>query len=203
MRGIILTILALSVSIGLMAQTLSCKDVQQTTNPNGDSIYKDQVITVQGIVTAVKSGTGFFIGDEEGGEWSGLYIFHGNTSNNVAVGDFVVLTGLLVEYYNMTELTQVSSYSIISSNNAVPITTLTTSQLPFGAATSEVYEGVMVRFNDVQIKSTIDSYGQFKVADSSGVQAMIDDLFYPQPASQIVVGQWWYQIQGIVDYHSA
>lgn len=203
MRGIILTILALSLSIGLMAQTLSCKDVQQTTNPNGDSIYKDQVITVQGIVTGVKSGTGFFIGDEEGGEWSGLYIFHGNTSNNVAVGDLVVLTGLLVEFYNMTELTQVSSYSIISSNNAVPITTLTTSQLPFGAATSEVYEGVMVRFNDVQIKSTIDSYGQFKVADSSGVQAMIDDLFYPQPASQIVVGQWWYQIQGIVDYHSA
>jgi hypothetical protein len=42
MRGIILTILALSVSIGLMAQTLSCKDVQQTTNPNGDSIYKDR-----------------------------------------------------------------------------------------------------------------------------------------------------------------
>jgi predicted extracellular nuclease len=119
----------------------------------------------------------------KGGEWSGLYIFHGNTSNNVAVGDLVVLTGLLVEFYNMTELTQVSSYSIISSNNAVPITTLTTSQLPFGAATSEVYEGVMVRFNDVQIKSTIDGYGQFKVADSSGVQAMIDDVFYAQQLS--------------------
>ncbi|HQQ68234.1 MAG TPA: hypothetical protein PLX77_05340, partial [Candidatus Cloacimonadota bacterium] len=127
MRGIILTILALSLSIGLMAQTLSCHDVQFTPNTNGDSNYKDQTITVQGIVTAVKPGTGFFIGDEGGGEWSGLYVFHGNTSNSVAVGDDVVLTGLLVEYYSMTELTQISSYTILSSNNAVPITPLSTS----------------------------------------------------------------------------
>jgi hypothetical protein len=65
MKGIILTILALSLSIGLMAQ-YSCKEVQYTDNPNGDSPYKDQIISVQGIVTAINRGTGFYIGDADG-----------------------------------------------------------------------------------------------------------------------------------------
>lgn len=201
MKGIVLSILALSLSLGLMAQ-LSCYDIQFTDNPNGDSPYKDQTVTVQGIVTANNRGTGFYIGDAEGGPWSGLYVFHGNTSNTVELGDEVVLTGLLVEYFNLTELTQVSAANILSSNNSIPITPLSTADMPNTGTAGEAYEGVMVRFNNVQIKSTIDSYGQFKIADDSGVLAMVDDVLFAPQASQIVVNQWWYQIQGVGDFHS-
>lgn len=198
-----LSILALSLSLGLMAQ-LSCYDIQHTDNPNGDSPYLGQTVTVRGIVTAINRGSTFYIGDAGGGPWTGLYVFHGNTSNLVELGDLVELTGTVDEYFKLTELTGVSSATIISRNNAVPITPISTADLPYGPSNTagEPYEGVLVRFNDVQVKTTMDSYGQYRIADASGVQSTVDDVLYVPQASQIVVNQWWYQIQGVVDFHS-
>ncbi len=201
MKRILISILALTLSVGLMAQ-LSCYDIQYTDNPNGDSPYNGQSVTVQGIVTAKNPGSAFYIGDPGGGPWSGLYVFHGNTSNRVELGDMVLLTGTVTEYFNLTELTNVTASEVLSSNNPIPITTLSTNDLPFNNSRSEQYEGVLVRFNDVQIKSTMDSYGQYKIADSSNVQSMVDDVLYAPQVSQIVVGEWWSQIQGVVDFHS-
>lgn len=144
MKAIILTILVLSFSFGLMAQ-LSCYDIQYTTNPNGSSYYLGQTVTVQGIVTAIKRGSGLYIGDAGGGPWSGLYVYHGTTSNLVELGDLVELTGYVDEYYNLTELTNISSFAFISRNNPVPVTPLSTADLPYNSATSEPYEGVLVR----------------------------------------------------------
>jgi len=202
MKGIILTILAISLSLALTAQALSCYDIQYTEDASGNSPLNGQSVTVEGIVTAINRGSSFYIGDAEGGPWSGLYVYHGNTSNLVELGDLVQLTGTVDEYYNLTELTGVTNSAIISRGNNVPITPISTADLPNNAAASEAYEGVLVRFNDVQIKSNLDSYGQFKIADSSGVQSMVDDVLYVPNATQIVVGQWWYQIQGVVDFHS-
>lgn len=201
MKGILISILALLLSAGLMAQ-LSCYDIQYTDNPNGNSPYNGQSVTVQGIVTAIKRGHYFYIGDPGGGPWSGLYVFHGNTSNLVELGDMVKLTGTVTEYYNLTELISITSSEVLSQNNPIPITPLSTNDLPFNNNRSEQYEGVLVRFNDVQIKSVMDDYGQYKIADSSNVQAMVDDVLYTPQASQIIVNEWWSQIQGVVDYHS-
>ena len=200
MKRILISILALTLSAGLMAQ-LSCYDVQYTADASGDSPYKGQSVTVQGIVTAKRSGA-FYIGDAEGGPWSGLYVFHGITSNLVQVGDMVKLTGIVEEYNGLTELTNVSASEVLSGNNPVPITTISTAALPLGGRVGEPYEGVMVRFNDVQIKSTMDTYGVYKIADSSNALTSVDDVMYLPQASQIIVGEWWSQIQGVVDYFS-
>ncbi len=201
MKGILLSVLAFTLSVGLMAQ-LSCYDIQYTENPNGNSPYMGQSVTVRGIVTAINRGSSYYIGDADGGPWSGLYVYHGNTSNQVELGDLVDLTGTVDEYFNLTELVSVTNLSIISRDNPIPITPLSTADLPYNNNASEPYEGVMVRFNDVQIRSTMDNYGQFRIADSSGVQAMVDDVLYVPQASSIVVNDWWHQIQGVVDYHS-
>ncbi len=201
MKGILLSILAITLSVGLMAQ-ISCYDVQYTTNPSGDSPYDGQSVTVRGIVTAINRDSSFYIGDADGGPWSGLYVFHGNTSNLVELGDLVDLTGTVAEYYNLTELTSITNLDIISQNNPIPITPLSTADLPYNDSDSEQYEGVMVRFNDVQIRSTPDGHGQFKIADNSGVLSMVDDVLFVPQVSSIVVNEWWHQIQGVVDYHS-
>ena len=201
MKGILLCVLAFTLSVGLMAQ-LSCYDIQYTDNPNGNSPYMGQSVTVRGIVTAINRGSSFYIGDADGGPWSGLYVYHGNTSNQVELGDLVDLTGTVDEYYNLTELVSVTGFNIISSNNPIPITPISTADLPYNNNASEPYEGVLVRFNDVQIRSTMDNYGQFRFADSSGVQSMADDVLFVPQASSIVVNDWWHQIQGVVDYHS-
>ena len=136
MKRILISILALTLSVGLMAQ-LSCYDIQYTDNPNGDSPYNGQSVTVQGIVTAKNPGSAFYIGDPGGGPWSGLYVFHGNTSNRVELGDMVLLTGTVTEYFNLTELTNVTASEVLSSNNPIPITTLSTNDLPFNNSRSE------------------------------------------------------------------
>ncbi len=205
MKGYILAIAAIFLAIGLGAQTvLSCHDVQYTTDASGNSPYMNQTITVQGIVTHIIPNSAFYIGDPEGGPWSGLYVYHRNTSNAVSLGDMVKITGGLVEYYNLTEMSTVTSYEILSQGNPMPpATALSTSEVSYSAASSEQWEGVLVRVTDVQIRSGVDNYGQFLIADASNVQAMVDNGLYAIPATSIVVGDWWYIIQGIVDYHSS
>lgn len=58
---------------------LSIYDVQRTDDPEGDSPYVGQVVTVDGIVTALDPGTvdrldGYFIEAPPAGPWSGIYI---------------------------------------------------------------------------------------------------------------------------------
>lgn len=206
MKGFLLTIFAVILLAGLSAQTvLTCADIQSSVDASGNSTYDGQVVTVRGIVTHVIPNSAFYIGDPEGGPWSGLYVYHRNTSNAVALGDDVKLTGELDEYFNLTELVNVSAYEILSQGNPLPpALELTTDEIPFGNPNSEQYEGVLVRLTDVQIKTGVDSYGQFKVADASNVQAMVDNgLFNITGQYTINVNDWWYMIQGIVDYHSA
>jgi len=73
----ILILLAFIALVNSLA-SLSCYDVQYTTDPSGDSPYAGQTVTVQGIVVAERFYTGssttnygFMIGDQEGGPWSG------------------------------------------------------------------------------------------------------------------------------------
>ncbi len=205
MKGKLLILALLVFSFGLAAQTvLSCYDVQYTTAANGNSNYNGQNVTVQGIVTHVIPNSAFYISDETGGPWSGLYVYHRNTSNAVSLGDMVKLTGRITEYYSLTEMDNISAYEILSQGNTLPpAADLSTSEIAYGAASSEQWEGVLVRVTDVQIKSGVDNYGQFLIADSSNVQAMVDNGLYAIPSGSIITGEWWYIIQGIVDYHSS
>ncbi len=205
MKVKLLILAMLILSFGLAAQTvLSCYDVQYTPAANGNSNSNGQNVTVQGIVTHVIPNSAFYIGDPEGGPWSGLYVYHRNTSNAVSLGDMVKLTGRITEYFSLTEMDNISAYEIISQgNNLPPAADLSTSEIAYGAASSEQWEGVLVRVTDVQIKSGVDNYGQFLIADSSNVQAMVDNGLYAIPSGSIITGEWWFIIQGIVDYHSS
>ncbi|MDD4676834.1 MAG: hypothetical protein PHH97_04450 [Candidatus Cloacimonetes bacterium] len=207
MKNYLLTFFALVFITGISAQAvLTCYDIQYTTDPTGNSPYYNQTVTVQGIVTHIIPNSAFYIADPEGGEWSGLYVYHRNTSNVVSVGDLVKLTGTVDEHFNSTEFTNVSAYEIISQGNALPpFLELSTANMPSGTnhPENEKYEGVLVRFQDVTIKSSPDGYGQFNIADSSNIWAMVDNGLYAIPANSIVIGESWYIIQGIVDFHSS
>jgi hypothetical protein len=207
MRNLFLSILAMLLAVGLAADPLSCYDIQYTTNANGSSPYDGQTVEVRAIVTAVRPGSSYYIGDATGGPWSGLYVFHGNTSNLVTVGDDVILSGTISEYGSntdpsrrLTELTQVTINQIVSQGNELPpATLLSTADIAYNNPASEPWEGVLVRLTDVQVMSSPDSYGQFKIADSSNVQTMVDDGLFTYDQT-ITVGDWWYMIQGLVDF---
>lgn len=206
MRYILLCVLALAVSGLLVADPLSCYDVQYTTAANGASPYSGSVVTVEGIVVAeiFYTGTsttnkGFVISDPEGGPWSGLLIF----TNQYAPqrGDLVQVTGTITEYYEFTEMSPTTGFQVLSQGNTLPLPT----QVTTGSLTgpdAEQWESVFVKVENLTITATPNNYGEFYVTDGSGA-CQIDDQCFPRSGfswPQMSVGQNWARIQGVVDY---
>ncbi|MDD4223296.1 MAG: hypothetical protein PHD87_01775 [Candidatus Cloacimonetes bacterium] len=206
MKYILLCVLALAVSGLLVADPLSCYDVQYTTSASGASPYSGSVVTVEGIVVAevFYTGTsttnkGFVISDPEGGPWSGLLIF----TNQYAPqrGDFVQVTGTITEYYEFTEMSPTTGFQVLSQGNPLPPAT----QITTGSLTgpdAEQWESVFVKVENLTITATPNNYGEFYVTDGSGA-CQIDDQCFPRSGfswPQMSVGQNWARIQGVVDF---
>lgn len=207
MKKSLLIAISLLLLTGLTAQVLTCREIQETENANGDSDYNGQTVTVQGIVVAEKywSGSsdtnrGYMISDPEGGPWSGLFVF--DNRNNPARGDLVQVTGKITEYYNFTELTNVNSFQILSSNNPLPPpSTITTDELASQNA-GEKWESVYVQVENVTVTQTPNSYNEFYVNNSTAECQIDDQCFSPgsHTWSGITIGKQFALIRGVVDY---
>ncbi|MBW6461102.1 MAG: endonuclease [Bacteroidales bacterium] len=103
------------------------------------SPYAEQVVSTTGVVTA-NFGTNYFLQDGEGA-WNGLFIY--DPGRNPSVGDSLILTGTITEYYGKTEMKSITGYYFISANNALPAPVNITC-----AEADEPYEGVLVRVDN-------------------------------------------------------
>jgi len=208
MKRILLLIVAVMISSLALAQVLSCYDIQYTTDTTGNSPYSGQTVTVRGVVVAEKffTGTsatnyGFVIADEGGGPWSGLLIF--TNRYFPAVGDMVEVTGAISEYYEFTEMTSLSAYTVLSSGNPLPQPSLVTTGALSAATTAEQWESCFVKVENVNITAAPNNYLEFFVNDGTGA-SQVDDQCFPRsgfswPAG-VAVGQNWARIQGVVDF---
>ncbi|HNX37639.1 MAG TPA: cohesin domain-containing protein [Candidatus Cloacimonadota bacterium] len=206
MKRLLLFILAVFISGMVFAQVRTCYDIQYTTAVPANSPYANQAVTVQGIVVApvFYTGTsttnyGFVISDPEGGPWRGLLVFTNRYFPEL--GDLVEVAGTVSEYYEFTELTSLSSYTVLSQGNPLPpVTVIPTSAL--GSTVGEQWESCMVKVENVTIASTPSSYNEFNVNDGSG-PAQIDDQCFPRSGftwPAMTIGQVWASIQGVVDW---
>ena len=115
---------------------------QQDASP-----YEGEVVSTTGVVTA-NFGSSYFIQDGYG-EWNGLFIYE--SGRNPSIGDSIVLTGKISEYYGKTEMSNITDYYFISANNTLP------SPLPVQTGNvSEGDEGVLVKVINAQC--TDDNY---------------------------------------------
>jgi len=130
------------------------------------SPYDGQVVSTQGIVTAVFSGS-YFIQDGEG-EWNGVYVY---SSDDVSVGDLIELTGGVDEYYDLTELKDISSLNILSSGNPLPAASVVSTW----DVNDEAYEGVLVKVENANCTNDNLGYGEWELDDGSG-PCRVDDL---------------------------
>lgn len=144
-------------------------DIQYTTDETGDSPQKGQVVTTSGIVTAVFS-SGYYIQDGEGA-WNGVYVY--DKTNTPAVGDNIMITCEVDEYYNLTELKNVTEFSILSSGNNLPAATLINEM-------DESFEGVLVKFENYTCTNVdIDdkNNAEFKSADEAFTILVHNQIF--------------------------
>lgn len=133
-------------------------DIQGQTDV---SPYNGEIVSTTGIVTA-NFGESYFIQDGYS-EWNGLFIY--DAGRNPSIGDSIVLTGLVEEYYNKTELKEISTYYFISADNNLPEPVLIATN-----DGSEPYESVLVTVNNAVCtdEDYQSNFYMWKVNDGSG-----------------------------------
>lgn len=146
-------------------------DIQYTADASGDSPMLDETVTVEGVVTANFNGSdygeGYFIQDAAGA-WNGLFIF--DLDNTPSIGDSVRITGVVDEYYGMTELTNTEGYQVIAIGGTVPAADVVST----ANASDEQYESCLVRVEDATCTTESNQYGEWYVNDGSG-ELMLKD----------------------------
>ena len=204
-------LLAFFVVFALFLSATTIYDIQYTTVPGPDGDYPSplvgQVVTVTGIVTGSDyyvSGNSnrFFMTDPGGGAWKGIFVF--NYDIVVAEGDEVEVTGTVIEYYGMTELSTITDVTILSTGNAVPAPVIVQTANLVTPATAEQNEGCLVEVQNVVVTSAQNTYGEWFVTDTSAVPCQVDDGFfqlsYVTPPIVITLYMEWAIIRGCVDY---
>src|SRR6056297_1230745 len=162
MRLKIIIILMMISSIGF-GQITTIYDIQgqQAASPlDGENV------TTKGIVTAVFS-SGYFIQDGDTA-WTGIYIY--DNTNSPTPGDSIQLTGDVSEYYELTEISNITDFTVLNQGNTMPEPAV----INTGDA-SEPWESVLIRVESATCTNPDIGYGEFEVDDGTGPLA-VDDL---------------------------
>ncbi|MEA3391607.1 MAG: hypothetical protein U9Q91_01365, partial [Candidatus Marinimicrobia bacterium] len=148
MKKMLIIVMALLLTVGAFATTI--RDIQYTTDVSGDSPLKDQVVTVSGIVTGEPyafGGSKMYIQDGEG-PWNGIYVYLGTNINNlvgdtviVSEGDSVTITGTVNEYWDLSQIKDVTAFVLDSAGVGCPAPIV----VPADSLNLEKYEGCLVR----------------------------------------------------------
>ncbi len=192
------TTLSWTVTVNVFTPpVVSIYDIQYTTDASGDSPLVDQMITTSGIVTALNIYKGDFKGyfiQDEAAAWHGVYVYDPD-HDTVKIGDSLVITGTVSEYYNLTEVKNIVDLQIISQDNDLPGPVAITT----GEASAEDWEGVFVSFEHASCIDNNLGYDEVSVDDGSG-EVRVDDYLYDyDAATDFVIGNV-YNLTGVMNY---
>lgn len=148
---------------------VSIYDIQYTTAMSGDSPYIGQTVETSGIVTATYA-SGYFLQNGVG-PWNGIFVF--NTTINPSQGDEIELTGNVVEFFGLTQISSVSAHTIVSTANPLPAAAVISTQ----AANNEQYESVLVRVENATCTNTNAGFGMFRLNTGNGDMLVDDDIY--------------------------
>lgn len=158
--------LILTILISVLLSAESIYDIQFTENAGGGtypSTYEGQVVTVSGIVSCNNyNGQKYVLSSSEGGAWQGLLIYD---SAEFELGDEVMITGIVMEYYGLTEIIDPYSTDLLSTGNDIAGAEIVNTQ---EISVTEAYEGVLVEVRDVMISAAPDQWGIYSVDDGTG-----------------------------------
>lgn len=166
--------------------------IYQVQGTGAASPYLDQEVTIPGVVVAdfqtADEMDGFFMQDAAGDgnplTSDGIFVYDPG-GVDVTVGDLVEVTGLVDEYYGLTQIDTVSKITILGNGNAIQPTQVILPEATQGDL--ERYEGMLVTIPHtmtVQQNYFQGQYGQVTLA-SGGRLANPTNIY--QPGSQVAI----------------
>jgi hypothetical protein len=166
--GIASLLVILFLPIGVLsvarASTVSIPEIQSNAYPSGWSMYAGEEVTVSGVVIATYYD-GYVVA-EAPGPWGAIFVY--SIANGPDIGDEVQLTGTVAEYYGMTEIKDITDFSLISSGNAVVPTPVNVSDVM-----QEQYESVLISLSDLTVLF-VSEYDEWVVSDGTPDYAICD-----------------------------
>ncbi|MFD2252327.1 VCBS repeat-containing protein [Pseudochelatococcus lubricantis] len=158
-------------------QSLLISQIQGTATA---STYEGKYVLVSAIVTYT-TGDGFFLQEEDSDADAdvrtseGIFVYTGSASG-VAVGDHIDVSGTVAEYYNLTQIKDVTKIVTLSQHNAQP-TPAVIELSPDFVADLEQYEGMAVTLKTgtsepltIIENYDFDRYGEIVVSAGGQVQ---------------------------------
>ena len=171
--------------------SVTCADVQQKSLDgslvDGDVVTLANVIVVSGVAS---DGKGFYVQDEGGGEWSGMYIYSETMSGdfNPLVGDKLNITGSVSEFYESTQVKVATSESIqVVGEGDVTVADVSS------VTDWEAYESVLIGLADQTVVSAMNDYGEVQLSDG----LMMDNVFFNFSTEY---GATYSRVVGVVPY---
>ncbi len=141
-------------------------EIQYTEDASGNSPYRNQTVTTQGVVTGI-FGNGFFVQDGTG-PWTGLWAYNAS-GDSFAVGDLVEITGPIIEYFGLTEMNGTAVVNLGASS--VPAAEV----LATGDVSQEQWESVFVRVENAVVSDDDIGFSEWMVDDGSG-DVVVDNI---------------------------
>jgi predicted extracellular nuclease len=167
---------------------IQVREIFEIQGPGLASPFVGQKVkTEDNVVTAV-GPNGFFIqtpdsrADASADTSNGVYVFT-SSAPTVAVGDQVDVTGTIVEFFNLTEISG-PMVSVDSTGSPLPAvvlldTTTPSPNQPQPANEMERYEGMVVRLENGTVTGPTDRFGDFSVVAGPDRAFREPGILYP------------------------
>ncbi len=172
---------------GVTPTVTSIYEIQYSTATPADSPLMGQQVNTGGIVNYVRMDGSYYLKSGDG-PWTGIYVY--DTLSIVLEGDSVTFTASVDEFYELTELKNISNLSVISSGNAFTSNVITSLQ-----SASEDYEGCLITVNTATCTNANAGFGEWIINDGSG-PSNVDDFLFPFTPTLNAV----YNVTGLIDY---
>ena len=153
----------------------SIRSIKTGGHAFGDEVTITNVVATSGIT---ENGSGFFVQDEGGGAYSGMFIYVADGFLDVETGDVLNVTGTFQEYYGLSEIT-VEDPTLVEFTGLGAEVEISHFYSP--PEDWEPYESQLVSISDVTVTSEPSVYGE--VTTDFG-DLLLDDLFFEHGLSE-------------------
>jgi len=163
--------------------------LQDGTVPAGTSVTIEGIVTAEPYAFYPEDDLHYYFIQDDFSAQSGIKVY--DPGRPLAEGDEIRMTGTVTEYYDMTEIIDVTEIEVLSSGNTMDPLVITL------GGDMEMYEGCLVELQDVSVSEAANDYGEWLVTDGTNTQVVDDaaDYFYTP-----VVGEVLSSVVGVIDY---